>query len=142
MFDIEISSGEFESHVGGLAALESNVSNTAQNKGFSYFVAVDRGRGPIRPVNAKALRFVTQGGEVVFARSAKDAPAQHLTEQSMANLLPNAMMASNQAHGNSFVSWARNFLRAIANFQSQSLSKITPRVSGRLAKSYKVNVSG
>lgn len=142
MFDIEVSGGQFEVELGQLASLSSEVSNTADNKGFHYFWAVDRGRGPIRPVNAKALRFVAAGGEVVFAKSAKAAPAQHLTEQSMANLLPNCIMASNEAHGNSFLSWARNFLRSIAMFQSQSLARVTPRVSGRLAKSYKVNVNG
>lgn len=142
MFDIEVYAGQFETELARVASLASEVSNTANNKGFAYYWAVDKGRGPIRPVNAKALRFFARDGQVVFAKSAKSAPAQHLTEQSLANLMPNAIMAVNQAHGNSFLSWARTFLRSLANFQAQSLAKVTPRVSGRLARNYKVNVNG
>lgn len=142
MFQIEVVSKEFESDLQRLASLESEVSNTAMNKGFAYFYAVDQGRGPIVPVNAKALRFIGRDGEVVFSKHAKAAPAQHLLKRSLDSLLANAIISAAQARGNSFLVWARSFLRSIAQREAGALQGVTPRVSGKLARSYKVNVSG
>jgi|SRR6185437_669251 len=143
MFEIEIVGGQFEIELSRVDALESEVSNTATNKGFPYFYAVDRGRKAIVPVNAKALRFVTMGGEVVFSKHAKAAPAQHLIDRSLRQIVPNSVSAAAQARGNSFLVWARNFLRSVAQMNANTLQGITPRgITGKLGKSYKVNVSG
>lgn len=37
-------------------------------EGFAYPIAVHNGRGEVRPVRAKALRWVSRSGAVVFAR--------------------------------------------------------------------------
>ena len=47
----------------------------AFNKGFNYASAVEFGRGPVRPINAKVLRF-NVGGKTVFTKYAGPAPAQ------------------------------------------------------------------
>lgn len=143
MFEIEVIGGQFEVELSRVATLESEVSNTADNKGFAYFWAVDRGRKAIVPVNAKALRFVTKEGDVVFSKHAKAAPAQHLTDRTLKQLLPNAISASAQARGNSFAVWARGFLRAVAQMSANTFQSVTPTgITGKLRKSYKVNVAG
>jgi len=142
MFQIDVIPGDFEVELARVSTLESEVSNSANNKGFAYFWAVDQGRGPIRPVNAKALRFRAKDGNIVFSKYAKAAPAQHLTDRSLKRLMPNTMIAAMMASGNSFLSWARDFLRSMARAEANELQGITPRVSGKLAKSYKTNVNG
>lgn len=47
-------------------------------EGFPYAAAVDRGRKAFGPVRAKALRFEV-GGQVVFAKWVRAAPAQNFT---------------------------------------------------------------
>lgn len=54
----------------------------AINNGFDYAGAVEFGRGPVRPIRAKVLRFEA-GGKTVFTRYAGPAPAQRFLERGL-----------------------------------------------------------
>ena len=54
-----------------------HVGNTASSvDGFPYPLAIEHGRGPVYPINAKVLRWWDKGGNIVFARSAGPAKAR------------------------------------------------------------------
>ena len=54
-----------------------HVGNTASSiDGFPYPLAIEHGRGPVYPINAKVLRWFGDGGEPVFRRSAGPAKAR------------------------------------------------------------------
>lgn len=142
MFEIQVDTREFETAAMRLASMESTIETVAENNGFRYFWAVDRGRGPVRPIHAKALRIMTKEGPI-FRRYAGPAPAQHLTEKSLGELMPSSIVAAETARGTSFIVWARQFLGYVANFQSRALARVTPRgFSGKLGNSYRVHVKG
>ena len=54
-----------------------HVGNTASSvDGFPYPLAIETGRGPVYPINAKVLRWFDDGGNPVFARSVGPAKAR------------------------------------------------------------------
>lgn len=61
----------------GVLGIITNAAKSAT--GFVYAGALEWGRGPVRAIKAKALRFEI-GGRVIFAKSVGPAPAQHIME--------------------------------------------------------------
>ncbi len=118
---------------------EAVVSNTKRTTtGLSIFNLVDRGRGPVRPVRAKALRIRLRGGRVIFRKFARAARPQFLRQKAVA--------AMNQAGALAIrfdltQAGLVNFINEIARVGLEALKRSTPRrgTGGRsLRDSYEI----
>ncbi len=103
---------------------EATVRNVKRTRsGLSVYRLVDRGRGPVRPVRAKALRIPTRRG-VIFRRFAGPARPQNLTEQAVAKMNTEAARSIRfeLSHGGLV-----GFLNTIARVGLETLRRRTPR---------------
>lgn len=76
---------------------EVNWDDAVSKDGFHYAAAVDRGRKAFAVINAKALRWVAPGGEIVFAMHVGPAPAQDFTGRGVRAAEPKMLVAINAA---------------------------------------------
>jgi hypothetical protein len=66
---------------------QASVFNDKRTRsGRSIFKIIDKGRGPVRAIRARALRIPLRSGRVIFRKSAGPAPAQDLTERAVADM--------------------------------------------------------
>ncbi len=141
MFSIELKPNFIERAKVG--ALESAVFSGARSPaGFDYFWAVDRGRREVRPINARALRIVLPGGQVIFRKFARPSRPRFVTQRALANFPAMFRAATSTAKGETFSAWIRSFLDNVADFAAEAFRRSTPRVSGRLAQGYRVKRTG
>lgn len=120
-----------------LSTLKTEIYNDARSlKGFPYFYAVDLGRGPIRPINAKALR-IPVGGGFIFRKSAGPSAPRNIRNLASNLLNETAMSAAQSAQGSTIRAWLVSFLNSMALQYSHVLSVVTPRQGGKLATSYR-----
>lgn len=69
----------------GVLGIITNAAKSAT--GFVYAYTLEFGRGPVRALRAKALRFEI-GGVVLFRKSVGPAPAQHIMEYGLRDAVP------------------------------------------------------
>jgi len=140
MLEIIIKDEEFLASL-ELESLETSIFNDARSTtGFPYFYPVDLGRGPVRPINAKALKIPMAGvpGGFIFRRSAGPAAPRNIRQQALGQLEGSAINAAITAGGLTPRGWLASFLNGMARFYSQVLADVTPRgPSGKLGSSYR-----
>lgn len=116
--------------------------------GFPYFQSVDLGRRELRPVRARALRWLPGpstispmspewfGGAVFSMRSRASRP-QNLRERAIAEAMPaiQALAARSSAAYGGLV----EFVNRAALLVLRSLLRITPRRTGKLRSSYRID---
>lgn len=105
--------------------------------GLSLFRLVDRGRGPVRPVRAKALRIPLRSG-VIFRKFARAVAPQFLREKAVAAMQNAGALAVrfDLTHGGLV-----GFLNTVARVGLNTLRQKTPRGLGsgkKLADSYRL----
>jgi hypothetical protein len=134
-----------------IGIMETDVFNDARSEpspsgrwgGFAYFNAVDQGRGPVKPIYAKALRIVLPNGDVIFRKSVGPSAPRNIRVNSLVQLESSAVNASLTASGDSLRGWIASFLNKMAYFYSQVLADATPRgASGKLGSSYRPTIIG
>lgn len=121
------------------ADLTAVIRNEAQTEdGFFYWPAVNDGRGPVRPVRAKVLRFVTKDGKVVFTKFARASAPRHMRE----NSLPVIRQRANLELVGGPTSFTRNgiasHINRIARIALEEMARRTPVITGKLKNSYRV----
>ncbi len=119
---------------------EAVVFNDKRTKtGLSVFRLVDRGRGPVRPVRAKALRIPLRGGRVIFRNFARAARPQFLREKAISAMQRAGVLA---VSFNLTQDGLVEFINSIARVGLQELRRKTPRRGfgggKRLADSYRL----
>ena len=140
MLEIIIHDSEFLESV-NVEGLQTAIFNDARSPaGFPYFYPVDLGRGPVKPINAKALKIPMAGapGGFIFRRSAGPAAPRNIRNQALAQLEGSAVNAAIVSRGETMRGWCANFLNNMARFYAQVLAEVTPRgPSGKLGSSYR-----
>ena len=119
----------------------SNPSPSGRWGGYPYFWAVDQGRGPVRPIYAKALRIPLADGTAIFRKSAGPSTPRNIVSQSLAQLEGSAINAALSASGSTLRGWFAMFLNKIAFFHAEVLEEVTPHKSGKLAGSYRTTTT-
>lgn len=121
-----------------IGRLETDIFNDARSSnGYPYFWPVDLGRGPVVAKNAKALRFVTPGGQVLFRKSVGPAAPRDIRKTAISQMESSAINASITAGGRDIRQWLAVFLTKMGYFYSQVLADATPRRTGKLASRYR-----
>ena len=140
MLEIIIHDSEFLASL-NVEGLETAIFNDARSPtGFPYFYPVDLGRGPVRPINAKALKIPMAGapGGLIFRKYAGPAAPRNIRQQALGQLEGSAINAAIVARGETMREWCAVFLNGMARFYSQVLADVTPRgPSGKLGSSYR-----
>lgn len=142
MLEITVDTREFEASLAQIAELQTDIFADARSAtGYPYFYPVDLGRGPVRPVNAKALKITLPNGQVIFRKSAGPAAPRNIRLESFAQVDGSAINAATIARGNNLRGWLVSFLNAVALFYKDVLADHSP-VSplpggGKLKKSYR-----
>lgn len=121
-------------------APEAIVFNDKRTRsGLSLFRIIDRGRGPVRPVRAKALRIPLRGGQVIFRKFARATRPQFLREKAVAAMQQAGVLA---VSFNLTQDGLVEFINSIARTGLNELRRKTPRrgIGGgkRLADSYRL----
>lgn len=85
-FTIDIDA--FERRLDGIlqgGAIVANIYNDARTpEGLYYWSLINNGRGPVRPIHAKALHWIDPTtGKDVFAKYAKGVPPRHMRESAI-----------------------------------------------------------
>lgn len=140
MIEIIIKDDEFLASLDGVESLETSIFNDARSAtGYPYFYPVDLGRGPVKPINAKALRIPIGGGQFIFRRSAGPAAPRNIRQQALVQLEGSAINAAIVAGGATPRGWFASFLNGMARFYSQVLADVTPgsAYTGKLRNSYR-----
>lgn len=104
---------------------------------YPYFWPVDQGRGPVKPIYAKALRIVLDNGQVIYRKSVGPAAPRNIRALAMNQLEASALNASLSSNGSTVREWMAKFLTQLAYFYSQVLADASPKKSGKLASSYR-----
>lgn len=133
-----------------IGTLETDVFNDARSLpspsgrwgGYPYFWPVDLGRGPVKPIFAKALRIDLGNGNVIFRKSAGPAAPRDIRKMAMNQLESSAVNAAVTTSAQNIRQWCAVFLSKMAYFYSQVLSDATPRRSGNLASKYRGTTIG
>jgi len=149
MLEITLDSSQFEAGL-DIGVLETAIFNDARSLpspsgrwgGYAYFWPVDRGRGPVRPIFAKALRIPVGDGKFIFRKSAGPAAPREITKNSMSQLEGSAINAAIMSSGSTLRQWFVVFLNRMASFHSQVFADFTPRKSGKLASNYRPTTTG
>lgn len=146
MIEIVIKDEEFLASIDGVESLETSIFNDARSAtGYPYFYPVDLGRGPVKPIHAKALRIPIMGGDggYIFRRSAGPAAPRNIRQKALVQLEGSAINAAIVAGGATPRGWFASFLNGMARFYSQVLAEVTPRgPSGKLGQSYRPTTTG
>lgn len=79
---------DFERRLEGIlqgGAIVANIYNDAHTpEGVYYWSLINNGRGPVRPINAKALHWIDPTtGKSVFAKYARGVPPLHIRENAI-----------------------------------------------------------
>jgi hypothetical protein len=126
-----------------IAAFESgsvatvNIYNDAKSpEGTYYWSIINNGRGPVRPVNAKALRWIDPvSGKVVFAQYSKGVPPVHMRENAI-------VVVQNSVIPGDFTGLDENtilrFVMATAEFVAREMRDRTPVRTGQLRDKYRI----
>lgn len=130
--DIERMADDLEKG-GGIVA---NIYNNAQSgDGQFYWDLVNNGRGPVRPVHAKALHWVDpKSGKDVFSMYSGPVAPRHIRENSIPAIqqalvsFPESVLFNRAA--------LIEFINAIADYAVSEMQSRTPVVTGRLRDSY------
>lgn len=118
-------------------AIIALVFNDARSEdGEYYFKYVDQGRGPVRPVSAKALHWIDpKTGKDVFAKYAKGVPPRHIISRAL------AVVRQQDVHlppGSISREGVANFVNAVALLAIEEMMAITPVETGKLKNSYRL----
>ena len=144
MLEIIVNDEEFLESL-NVEGLNTAIFNDARSvTGYPYFWPVDLGRGPIRPINAKALKIPVQGapGGFIFRKWAGPAAPRNIRQQALGQLEGSAVNAAILARGETLRGWCAAFLNGMARFYSQVLADATPRgPSGKLGSSYRPTIT-
>lgn len=108
--------------------------------GYPYFWPVDLGRGPVKPIYAKALRITLPDGRVIFRKSVGPAAPRNIRKNSLAQLESSGVNAALTTRASNMRQWFAVFLNRMAYFYSQVLADATPKRTGKLASKYRPTV--
>lgn len=145
-FKITLDTSGLEEQLARLASagkVEAVIRNTAQSEdGFYYFNVVNDGRGPVRPVEAKALHWVDpKSGADVFSKYSGPSAPRHMKERAAPVIRRDgAIMAQTWEAGGelgreTIVEFVNQLAERIA---VPALKAVTPTVSGKLQQSYEI----
>jgi hypothetical protein len=118
-------------------AIVAKIFNDAQSEeGLYYWDLVNNGRGPVRPINAKALHWVDpKTGKDVFAKYAGPSAPRHIRESS----IPAIQQATIPGFKGALTRESLvELVNEIAEFAVAELQSRTPVVSGKLRSSYRI----
>lgn len=116
----------------------ARIFNDARSReGFAYFWSVDMGRREVRPVRARALRWVGRGGEVVFSMRSRRYAGRKMRAAAIIESL-SRIRALERAAG-----WTRpglvSVVNRVARMITARMAKLTPRgTTGKLAKGFRI----
>lgn len=113
-----------------------SIYNDAQNAdGTYYWVFVNNGRGPVRPVNAKVLHWIGPDGKDVFATYAKGVAPRHMLENALA-VIPNVTLPGD------YTEFTAATIRALVDDTAtrivKELEDRTPVRTGALKAGYRI----
>lgn len=132
--DIDRELARIES-AGGITA---RVVNDAKNEGFEYWPAVNSGRKGFGAKNGRLLKFVGgRDGATVYARRVRATPGQRFREAAVPTITSRASAILSQVRTFS----RRNVvavINEIARIASDEIKTRSPRRSGKLQQSYRV----
>jgi hypothetical protein len=143
MLEIEVDDREM---LAGLefGELETSIFNDARSAepySFPYFFPVDLGRKGFSAKNAKALRFEV-GGRVIFRKSVGPSMPRNIRLNSFAQFYGSCINAAASVGDQPTVrAWLAAFLTKVAWYHAQTLADLTPKVSGKLAQSYRPTIA-
>ena len=118
-------------------AIVAVVYNDAQSKeGTYYWPIVNNGRGPVRPIRAKALHWVdAKTGADVFSKYSKAVAPRHIRE----NSIPSIQQALVKIPGGKLErETIAQFVNEVAAIAVEELKSRTPVVTGKLRDSYRI----
>jgi hypothetical protein len=142
--NISLFTGQAEAALDALVAdgmIIARIFNDARSEdGTYYFRFVDKGRGPVRPINAKALHWIGEDGKDVFAMYAKGVPPRHIVDRAIAVIQQEKFQVD--ATGKSPRKAMQELVNAVAVFAVDSMKAITPVVSSKLHDSYRIEPAG
>lgn len=141
-FSFQLISADVDRELDRLAsagAITAEIHNDARGStGFEYWSAVNSGRRGFGPKTAKALRFVGgRDGQTVFARWVRAVPGRWMREQAIPSITSAAGAILSQTLPFTKESIIQTVNR-IADAVEFEIAKRTPRRSGKLAESYRV----
>lgn len=119
------------------SAVRATIHNSAKDaRGFHYFHRVDEGRGPVRPVRAKMLRWQSvRYPQGAFRKFSRPAPARNIRGQAMRSAAPEIQAIAAQS-GSSRTAVVATVNR-VATRLVLYLLRFTPiGLRGRLRNSY------
>lgn len=84
----EIKTDSFEKRLDSIitgGAIRADIYNDAQSaEGVYYWSIINNGRGPVRPIHAKALHWIDPiTGKDIFAKFARGVPPRHIRENAI-----------------------------------------------------------
>lgn len=113
-----------------------SIYNDAQNAdGTYYWIYVNNGRGPVRPVNAKVLHWKDASGKDVFATYAKGVPPTHILENSLAAIRTVQIEGDFRELSPETI---HNFVDATAKQLVKEMQDRTPVKTGALKAGYRI----
>lgn len=132
--DIERMADELEKG-GGIVA---NIFNDAQSADGSYYWnLVNNGRGPVRPVHAKALHWIDpKTGKDVFSMYSGPVAPRHIRENAIP-AIQQALVSFPESGGYDRKSITQ-FVNSVADYAKSEMQLRTPVVTGKLRDSYRV----
>lgn len=119
---------------GAIIALVFNDARSPE--GTYYFKYVDRGRGPVRPIRAKALHWIdAKTGKDVFAKYAGPVAPRHIIARALAVVRQKDIEIESGALTRRKIA---DFVNAVAMVAVEEMQSITPVVTGKLHDSYRI----
>ena len=116
--------------------IRAHIYNDAQSpEGTYYWIYINNGRGPVRPVKAKVLHWLDAQGKDVFAMYAKGVPPTHIRENSIAAVqealipMPRGPLSRATIVG---------FVNSAARLVTAEMESRTPVRTGKLKSSYRI----
>lgn len=124
--------------------ISATISSDATHEGFNYFFAVDRGRRGFGPKTKKLLVFegspnTRWAGHVYALKRVRRAKAQRLRARAVENTQRHVAQLS-ESYNMTRVSLV-DLVNRVALVLTAQLARISPRRTGRLAKSYSVDLA-
>jgi hypothetical protein len=118
-------------------AITAFIFNDARSQdGTYYFRYVDGGRGPVRPIRAKALHWIGKDGKDVFAMYAKGVAPRHIIIRAIAVI--NQERPQFSSAGKPIREAIADYVNAVAVIAVEEFQKLTPVVTGKLRNSYRI----
>jgi hypothetical protein len=118
-------------------AITAFIFNDARSQdGTYYFRYVDGGRGPVRPIHAKALHWIGKDGKDVFAMYAKGVAPRHIIIRAIAII--NLRTPEFTTGGKPLRDAIADYVNAVAVIAVEEFQRLTPVVSSKLRDSYRI----